>query len=182
MIPVAPPALLESGQLEVGTGLPCPSGTPVPPVKILREFIRDTLLDRITRGQLQSGQRVVEITLVREFAVSATPVRKATRELAAMSVLEVQKNKGSSGRQIRLHEIIESFQVRTRLTMDCLQSADPVAIAREHFPIVDGLDSGNTKLAADLLASHSNHLVEFLQSDQHLRLDSKAIPVEEAAR
>ncbi|MHC1767125.1 MAG: GntR family transcriptional regulator [Verrucomicrobiia bacterium] len=212
---------------------------PIPPVKSLREFIRDTLLERIARGDLPPGQRVVEATLVKEFAISATPVREAIRELVAMSVLEAQNNKGASVRQIRLHETIEAFevraalealaahaatsrlqvrcqelrrvakaivesarrrdfaafqehnqqfhrtiveaagnsillktwdslffQVRTRFTMDYLSSADPVAIAREHLPIVDALERGDPDRAASLLASHSNHLVQFLKREQ----------------
>jgi DNA-binding GntR family transcriptional regulator len=208
----------------------------------LREFIRDTLLDRIARGELPPGQRVVEATLVKEFAISATPVREAIRELVAMSVLEAQNNKGASVRQVRLSETIESFavraalealaartaapclkgrgqelrrmanaivesarhrdftafqehnqqfhrtiveaadnsvllktwdslffQVRTRFTMDYLASADPVAIAREHRPIADSLDSGDPDRAASLLASHSNHLVQFLKAEQRQR-------------
>lgn len=213
---------------------------PIPPVKSLREYIRDTLLDRIARGQLPPGQRVVEITLVKEFAISATPVREAIRELVAMGVLEAQNNKGASVRQVHLHETIEAFQVRaaletlaaraatarlkgrchelhktaeaivesarrsdfsafqehnqlfhrtiveaannsvllktwnslffqirTRFTMDYLQSADPVAIAMEHLPIADALASDSPDLAASLLASHSNHLVDFLKKEQH---------------
>ena len=228
---------------------------PVPLVKSLREFIRDTLLDRIACGVLPPGQRVVEAALVKEFSISATPVREAIRELVAMGVLEAENNKGASVRQIRLHETIEAFQVRaalealaargsmptlqghctklrqaagaiveaaqradfaafqehnqtfhrtiveaagnsillktwdslffqvrTRFTMDYLQNADPVAIAREHLLIVDALDSGNAELAADLLASHSNHLVEFLRNEQRLRRDGRALPVEGAAR
>lgn len=221
--------------------IPNPSRSPAPPVQSLREFIRDTLLDRIARGELPPGQRVVEATLVREFAISATPVREAIRELVAMCVLEAQNNKGASVRQVRLGETIESFevraalealaaraaaprlkgrcqelrrvakaivesaqrrdftafqehnqqfhrtiveaagnsillrtwdslffQVRTRFTMDYLASADPVAIAREHLPIVEALESGAPDLAASLLASHSNHLVEFLRSEPSL--------------
>jgi DNA-binding GntR family transcriptional regulator len=228
---------------------------PIPPLTSLREFVRDTLLDRIARGDLPPGQRVVEATLVEEFAISATPVREAIRELVAMGVLEAQNHKGASVRQIRLQETIEAFQVRaalealaarcgaprlqghctklrqaadaivesaqradfatfqehnqqfhrtiveaagnsillktwdslffqvrTRFTMDYLQSADPVAIAREHIPIVDALDSGHGELAAALLASHSNHLVEFLRSEPPLRRDARALPVEGAAR
>jgi len=190
---------------------------------------------------LAPGQRVVETTLVKEFSISATPVREAIRELVAMGVLEAQNNKGASVREIRLHETIEAFQVRvaletlaasnaaprlrgrgqalrqaaeaiveaarrsdfaafqehnqtfhrtiveaagnsillktwdalffqvrTRFTMDYLQSADPVAIALEHVPIADALDHGDAKLAASLLASHSNHLVEFLRKEQTL--------------
>jgi DNA-binding GntR family transcriptional regulator len=224
------------------TGLPGPSGLPVPLVKSLREFIRDTLLDRIARDDLPPGQRIVEATLVKEFAISATPVREAIRELVAMGVLEAQNNKGASVRQVRLSETIEAFevraaletlaarnatvrlkgrgleirrlaeaivesakrkdfaafqehnqqfhrtiveaadnsillktwdslffQVRTRFTMDYLQSEDPVAIAREHVPIVDSLERGDPALAASLLASHSNHLVEFLKAEQRQR-------------
>jgi DNA-binding GntR family transcriptional regulator len=214
---------------------------PTPLVMSLREFVRDALLDRIARGDLPPGQRVVEATLVKEFSISATPVREAIRELVAMGVLDAQNNKGASVRQTRLPETIEAFevraalealaaraatprlqgrgqelrrlaeaivesaqrkdfaafqehnqqfhrtiveaagnsillktwdslffQVRTRFTMDYLQSADPVAIAREHIPIVDALDSGHADLAAALLASHSNHLVEFLRSEPSL--------------
>lgn len=209
-----------------------------PPVKSLREFIRDTLLDRIARGALPPGQRIVEATLVQEFSISATPVREAIRELAAMGVLEAQNNKGASVRQVSLAETIEGFevraalealaaraasprlqgkcrplrqtaaaivesarrrdfaefqehnqrfhrliveaagnsvllktwdslffQVRTRFTMDYLQSADPVAIAREHILIAGALDAGDSAQAAALLASHSNHLVEFLRKE-----------------
>jgi len=226
---------------------------PIPPVKSLREFIRDTLLERIARGELPPGQRVVEATLVKEFSISATPVREAIRELVAMGVLEAQNNKGASVRQTRLHETIEAFQVRaaletlaargatprlrgrgqalrqaaeaiveaarcsdfaafqennqtfhrsiveaagnsillktwdalffqvrTRFTMDYLQKADPVVIALEHVPIADALDSGNAKLAASLLASHSNQLVEFLKQEQHRHLTTRN-PIPELA-
>ncbi len=228
---------------------------PTPLVMSLREFVRDALLDRIARGDLSPGQRVVEATLVKEFAISATPVREAIRELVAMGVLEAQNNKGASVRQIRLHETIEAFevraalealaaraaaprlkgrgqelrrvakaivesaqrrdfaafqehnqqfhrtiveaagnsvllktwdslcfQVRTRFTMDYLQSADPVAIAREHLPIVDALESGDPALAASLLASHSNHLVQFLKREQPLRQAAPACIPESAAK
>lgn len=98
---------------------------PLPPVKSLREFIRDTLLDRIARGDLPSGQRVVEATLVKDFSISATPVREAIRELVAMSVLEAQNNKGASVRQIRLHETIEAFEVRAALETLAARSSAP---------------------------------------------------------
>ena len=221
---------------------PHPGILSVLPVKSLREFIRDALLDRIARGDLTEGQRVVEATLVAEFAISATPVREAIRELVAMGVLDAHNNKGAFVRQIQLDETIEAFevraaletlaartaarllkgrcadlrrsakaivesakrkdfsafqehnqtfhraivaaakndvllrtwdslffQIRTRWTMDYLQTFDPVAIAREHVPIVDALESGMPDLAASLMASHSAHLVSFLMSEQRQR-------------
>ena len=74
--------------------------TIVPPVKSFREFVRDALLDRIARGDLAEGQRVVEAALVAEFAISATPVREAIRELVAMGVLDAQNNKGAFVRKM----------------------------------------------------------------------------------
>lgn len=85
------------------------------PVKSLREFVRDALLDRIAQGQLAPGQRVVEATLVKEFAISATPVREAIRELVTMGVLEAQNNKGAYVRPVQLRETIEAFEVRAAL-------------------------------------------------------------------
>ena len=216
-----------------------------PPVKSFREFVRDALLDRIARGDLAEGQRVVEAALVAEFAISATPVREAIRELVAMGVLDAQNNKGAFVRKMQLSETIEAFevraaletlaareaaplltgccadirraakaiiesaklkdfaafqehnqafhraivagagngvllkiwdslffQIRTRWTMDYLQTFDPVAIALEHIPIVDALESGVPDLAASLMASHSAHLVEFLKAEQSARSGS----------
>lgn len=229
---------------------PSPSLRPL--TKSLREIIRDTLLDRIARGELPPGQRVVEITLVKEFAISATPVREAIRELVAMGVLDAQNNKGASVREMWLGETIEAFevraaletlaaraaapllkgqcaeirraakaiiesakrkdfaafqehnqtfhraivaasgngvllktwdslffQIRTRWTMDYLQTFDPVAIAREHIPVVDALESGMPDLAASLMASHSRHLVEFLKSEQRQR-EAATVPAKTA--
>ncbi|MBM3830795.1 MAG: GntR family transcriptional regulator [Verrucomicrobia bacterium] len=96
-----------------------------PPVQSLREFIRDTLLDRIARGELPPGQRVVEFTLVKEFSISATPVREAIRELVAMGVLEAQNNKGASVREVRLDETTEAFEVRAALETLAARQAAP---------------------------------------------------------
>jgi DNA-binding GntR family transcriptional regulator len=226
-----------------------------PLVKSLREFVRDVLLERIARNELSPGQRIIEATLVKEFSISATPVREAIRELVAMGVMDAQNNKGASVRQIRLDQTIEAFavraalealaappattrlqgqcqdlrraaeriikaakradfadfqehnqtfhrtiveaagnsvllkvwdslffQVRTRFTMNYLRHVDPVAIALEHVPIVDALDSGDCTLAASLLASHSNHLVEFLKTEQRTQQAADAPSTEPVAK
>ena len=61
--------------------------TSSPLVKSLREFVRDVLLERIARSELIPGQRVVEATLVKEFSISATPVREAIRPTAHGEIL-----------------------------------------------------------------------------------------------
>jgi hypothetical protein len=56
--------------------------------------------------------------------------------------------------------------------MDYLTSFDPVAIAREHLPIVEALDAGLADLASSLMAAHSAQLVEFLKTEHRLRTAS----------
>ena len=68
------------------------------------------------------------------------------------------------------------FQVRTRWTMDYLRSFDPVAIAREHLPIVEALDHGRADLASSLMAAHSVQLVEFLKTEHRQRAAGAAAP------
>ena len=58
-----------------------------------------------------------------------------------------------------------ALDVRTRVIMDFLASVDPVKLAKEHEAIVDSLDCGDGKKAGNLLASHANHLVKYLQKE-----------------
>jgi DNA-binding GntR family transcriptional regulator len=46
-----------------------------------------TLLDRISNGSYQPGDRLKELALAREFQVSQAPVREAFRKLEAIGVL-----------------------------------------------------------------------------------------------
>jgi len=77
----------------------------------------------------------------------------------------------ASGNQVLLR-VWDSlaFEVRTRFTMDYLTTVDPLAIAREHEPIVEALARGAAAEAAGLLRSHSNGLVDYLR-DQAARLE-----------
>jgi hypothetical protein len=60
--------------------------------------------------------------------------------------------------------------------MDYLTAADPVAIARDHGPIVAALDRGDAKEAAALLRLHSSDLVEYLRAQSALDLDDSETP------
>ena len=69
-----------------------------------------------------------------------------------------------------------AFEVRTRFTMDYLTQVDPVAIAREHEPIVAALDRGDAEKAAALLQSHSTELVDYLRVQTNPDHDGPAAP------
>ena len=89
----------------------------------------------------------------------------------------------ASGNQVLLR-VWDSlaFEVRTRFTMDYLTTVDPVAIAREHEPIVAALDRGDAAKAADLLRSHSTGLVDYLGAQTVHNPDIPAAPKKHSGR
>ena len=51
---------------------------------VLREQIRELLLERILKGELQPGDRLVELQIAQELGTSQAPVREAFRELQSL--------------------------------------------------------------------------------------------------
>ena len=60
------------------------------------------------------------------------------------------------------------FEIRTRMTMDYLNTVDPVKIAMEHLPIAEAIGEGQMERAACLLVSHSNGLVHYLKTQMQM--------------
>jgi DNA-binding GntR family transcriptional regulator len=54
---------------------------------VLREQVRDVLLERILRGDLEPGERLVETRLARELGTSQAPVREALRDLELLRLV-----------------------------------------------------------------------------------------------
>ena len=81
----------------------------------LSQQIRDQLLDRIVRGELLPGARLIELKIAAEFSTSQAPVREALRELEAMGVIETLPNKGARVRTITNEELCQLYDVRAQL-------------------------------------------------------------------
>ncbi len=92
---------------------------------VLSDQIRDTLLERILRGDYQQGDRLIESQLAREFGVSQSPVREALRDLSAMRFVELEAFKGARVRRIESYEITEAYPVRAALEELAGQLAAP---------------------------------------------------------
>jgi DNA-binding GntR family transcriptional regulator len=86
-----------------------PNGRP------LREFIRDSIRDRISNGIYPPGTRLVERDLAAEFAVSRAPVREAVRMLNAEGFVEMLATRGVIVRQLSRTDVEELFDVREAL-------------------------------------------------------------------
>ena len=81
----------------------------------LSEQIKAALLDRILRGVLKPGDRLIELKIAEEMDTSQAPVREALRELEAIGIIETRRNKGARVRVIDDQEQAEIYAVRAEL-------------------------------------------------------------------
>jgi DNA-binding GntR family transcriptional regulator len=82
---------------------------------VLREQVKDVLLQRIVSGELQPGDRLVETRIAQELGTSQAPVREALRDLALLRLVESEPFRGSRVRVIDEEEMIDAFPVRAVL-------------------------------------------------------------------
>jgi DNA-binding GntR family transcriptional regulator len=83
--------------------------------RMLREDVKDTIVERILDGTYGPGARIVESQLAAEFGVSQAPVREALRELEAMRFVESRPNRGARVREVTLEELGQIYPVRAAL-------------------------------------------------------------------
>ena len=88
-----------------------------------------TILDRISDGSYQPGDRLKELTLAREFQVSQAPVREALRKLEAIGAVESEPYRGTRVRAITAQEMRDTYELRGILEQAALQlAADGLAV------------------------------------------------------
>ena len=94
---------------------------------VMREQIKELIIQRILDGTYQPGARIVELQLVNELGVSQAPVREALRDLEAMRFIETEPYKGARVRAVTRDELAESYPVRAVLEELAGQMAAPRA-------------------------------------------------------
>jgi DNA-binding GntR family transcriptional regulator len=82
---------------------------------VLRDQVKDVLLERIARGDYRPGERLVETAIARELGVSQAPVREALRDLDQLGLVVHEPNRGCSVRRVSNSELREAFPVRAAL-------------------------------------------------------------------
>lgn len=93
------------------------------PVRILKQDLMRTLLLEMFRGELRSGDRLVEVALAKRFGVSRTPVREALIGLTAIGLVELRPNCGAVMRPFGLEQIREIYDVREILEGEACRRA-----------------------------------------------------------
>jgi len=82
---------------------------------VLREQVKDVLLQRIVSGELEPGERLVETRIAQELGTSQAPVREALRDLELLRLVESEPFRGSRVRRFGEEEMIEVYPVRASL-------------------------------------------------------------------
>jgi DNA-binding GntR family transcriptional regulator len=82
---------------------------------LLREAIKERIVERILDGTYGPGERIVESAVAAEFGVSQAPVREALRDLEAMRFVESQPHRGARVREVSTAELIQIYPVRAAL-------------------------------------------------------------------
>ncbi len=108
-----------------------PNGAPPIHRKVLRDYIREYLMENILSGKIPAGERLVESRLAKQLGVSQAPVREAIRELEQMGLLESTPFRGSAVRNVSREDIAEVYPVRA-----LLEGMAARIVCRKHDPEV----------------------------------------------
>lgn len=81
----------------------------------LRDVVFKTLRQAILTGELQPGERLMEITLANRLGVSRTPVREAIHKLEQEGLVIMMPRRGAQVAQITEKDLSEVLEVRLGL-------------------------------------------------------------------
>lgn len=82
---------------------------------MLRDQIKDVIVERILDGVYGPGDRIVEIRVAEEFGVSQAPVREALRELELLRLVVSEPFRGARVREVSSAELAEIYPIRAAL-------------------------------------------------------------------
>jgi DNA-binding GntR family transcriptional regulator len=125
---------------------------------VLREQIKEILLERILRGELEPGERLVETRLARELGTSQAPVREALRDLQLLRLVESEPFRGARVRAVDDEQLLPVFPVRMVLEELAAREAarraggDVRLLEREVEAMRDAAEAGDwrTQISHDL--------------------------------
>jgi DNA-binding GntR family transcriptional regulator len=83
--------------------------------RVLREEIREILMEDILRGRIKPGERIVETRIAREFGVSQAPVREALRDLELLGFVVTSAFRSTQVREVSHEERAEIYAIRAAL-------------------------------------------------------------------
>ena len=83
--------------------------------RVLREDIKEHLIDAILRGELRAGDRIVETRVAQQLGVSQGPVREALRDLELFGFVVSSPCRGTEVRQVSVEGLAQVYPIRAAL-------------------------------------------------------------------
>ena len=127
---------------------------------MLREQIKDVLLQRILDGDYGPGERIVETRVADEFGVSQAPVREALRELEILRLVVSEPFRGARVKEARPEEVLEAYPVRAALEEVGARAAAPRLAGRVE-PLAGEVEGMRAAAADEDLRRFAAHDVGF---------------------
>ena len=81
----------------------------------LRDVVFNTLRQAILRGEMEPGERLMEIQLAQQLGVSRTPIREAIRKLELEGLVIMIPRKGAEVAHITEKDMKDVLEVRSTL-------------------------------------------------------------------
>jgi DNA-binding GntR family transcriptional regulator len=107
----------------------------------LADQIREFIVEGISSGRWEPGERIVERRIATELGVSQGPVREALRQLEAQRLIETLPNRGARVRDFTEQDLAEIFPVRAGLERTAVELALP-----RLADCLDALEAHNRRL------------------------------------
>jgi DNA-binding GntR family transcriptional regulator len=83
--------------------------------RVLREEIREHLIEAILKGEIPFGARIIETHVAQQFSVSQAPVREALRDLEMLGFVVSSPFRGTQVREISNSELAAIYPIRAAL-------------------------------------------------------------------
>lgn len=109
-------------------------GTRPPVDSSLPDRAAEALRDGVRTGRYVPGQRLVEADLTQELKLSRGPIREALKQLAAEGLIELNRHRGASLRQLTRREVRDILVIQESLTALAARLAAERIAERGHKP------------------------------------------------
>ena len=128
---------------------------------VLREQVKDLILERILKGDYEPGERIVETRVADELGISQAPVREALRDLELLRFVESEPFRGARVREVTIDELAEIYPVRAALEEVAAQAAATRLTAGELDALEDELQAMHGAADRGDLHEQAEHDVAF---------------------
>jgi len=126
----------------------------------LRDVVFNTLRQAILRGELEPGERLMEIQLAQKLGVSRTPIREAIRKLELEGLVIMIPRKGAEVAHITEKDMRDVLEVRSILE----EFAVTLACKNMTQEAIDALKTANKLFEASIV---SKDVVKIVDADVH---------------